>query len=406
MFMDRLAQTVLSGGVFLLAVAGNASAAENALKDVQIGEEGRLVRIALICERACDVSLRPDNIFSLANLSSDLEIPLSSRSELLRGLRFESQGDASTLSLIATRGLKNVSLTECNVEDASATCIDLEFVEASLEPETFVQEKTAPPTKNEVVDRDNEAVAAVPVQGETTERDETRLPGQTTAPLINVTVAPSQKPAVSAAPTSIPSAPAIRSADPVPTLSPLPDSASGGSEEPAIAPRPRLREAPNRDVLTFSRFTAPERLAIPTLAVVKPASPSAVDPVSKVSTPRKVARPAFSLRDQAQQILGKSLGIAECHSAQARLNDDAWALSAMIDVGFCKAAASQFNEADELFSRLLAYTPDNYQALVGRALIAVEVGRVSEARLFFQDALNAAPPLEQSDQIIAAMQSL
>ena len=82
------------------------------------------------------------------------------------------------------------------------------------------------------------------------------------------------------------------------------------------------------------------------------------------------------------------------------------ALDAMIDVGFCKASAGDIEEADRLFTRLLAYTPDNYEALVGRALIAVENGETGDARKYFQDALNALPPIEESDLIVDAMQSL
>jgi len=114
----------------------------------------------------------------------------------------------------------------------------------------------------------------------------------------------------------------------------------------------------------------------------------------------------FSLKEQAKTILGKALDVGGCEGAQARLNRDAWALDAMVDVGFCKASSGDLEEADRLFTRLLAYTPDNYEALVGRALIAIEYGEQSDARKYFQDALNALPPIEESDLIVEAMRSL
>ena len=120
----------------------------------------------------------------------------------------------------------------------------------------------------------------------------------------------------------------------------------------------------------------------------------------------KVLQRSFSLKEQAKTILGKSLDIGACAGAQAKLNQDAWALNAMIDVGFCKAAAGDLEEADRLFTRLLAYTPDNYEALVGRALIAIDQGELDDARKFFQDSLNALPPIKESDLIVEAMARL
>ena len=71
----------------------------------------------------------------------------------------------------------------------------------------------------------------------------------------------------------------------------------------------------------------------------------------------------------AQEILGKRFGPAECGGSEARLRSDAWALEAMVNVGFCSAIAGDLEKADGVFIRLLEYTPDNYEALVGRALM-------------------------------------
>jgi tetratricopeptide (TPR) repeat protein len=108
----------------------------------------------------------------------------------------------------------------------------------------------------------------------------------------------------------------------------------------------------------------------------------------------------------ASTILGKRLGVGECEAARAKLRSDAWALEAMVDVGFCDAIAGKLDEADGVFMRLLAYTPDNYEALVGRGLIASKRGVRADARNFFQQALNALPPMAESDRIEAAMKTL
>ncbi|MEM6539035.1 MAG: hypothetical protein AAF668_15050 [Pseudomonadota bacterium] len=109
---------------------------------------------------------------------------------------------------------------------------------------------------------------------------------------------------------------------------------------------------------------------------------------------------------EVEKILGRSVNEPECTQALTRLKDDAWALDAMVDLGFCQAAAGDLSSADKGFARLLAYTPDNYEALVGRALIAATLGDRTAALNLFQDALNVLPPIEESNRIVEAMARL
>ena len=102
-------------------------------------------------------------------------------------------------------------------------------------------------------------------------------------------------------------------------------------------------------------------------------------------------------------ILGKTADPATCEGSAARLSADAWALDAMVDLAFCKAAAGRMGEADDDFSRLLAYTPDNYEALTGRGLIALARGDRARGLDLLQEALNALPPIAESDRIAEAM---
>ena len=138
----------------------------------------------------------------------------------------------------------------------------------------------------------------------------------------------------------------------------------------------------------------------------EPAPAPARRPIIDQERARELLKPDIDIGETAGTILGRSFGPAECEGAKARLRTDAWALDAMVDVGFCTAVAGDLEAADGLFSRLLAYTPDNYEALVGRALIAAKAGEKSVARKYYQDALNAAPPIEESDRIVDAMAEL
>jgi len=97
---------------------------------------------------------------------------------------------------------------------------------------------------------------------------------------------------------------------------------------------------------------------------------------------------------------------AYCNNASATLQADAWALGAMVDVGLCAASRGDVVQADATLARLLEYTPDNYEALVGRALIAELAEEKGVARKYYQDALNSLPPIEESNRIVQAMAAL
>ncbi|MEX0644684.1 MAG: hypothetical protein WD076_05195, partial [Parvularculaceae bacterium] len=199
-----------------------------------------------------------------------------------------------------------------------------------------------------------------------------------------------------------------------------PDEAAALVEEPppAEAPAairvaiaapasPALREAPEEGLLRFARFAPPERLDAPTIVqAVATAVSSAPRRSEIIRQEAAVATPAATLGEAASAILGRSFSAEECERAEERLRTDAWALEAMVDIGFCTASAGDLEAADGVFVRLLDYTPDNYEALVGRALIAAEAGEKSVARKYFQDALNALPPIAESDRIVAAMTRL
>ncbi len=174
-----------------------------------------------------------------------------------------------------------------------------------------------------------------------------------------------------------------------------------------IAAAPALRETAGERLTVFARLAAPERLSPPILAKVQPIEESVA-----VGTP--TLRPSQSLavkveRDFAGRIdtlLGKSLTPAYCNNAEATLQTDAWALGAMVDVGLCAGARGDAMEAESILSRLLEYAPDNYEALVGKAVIAELAGERGAALRFYQDALNVPPPVRESARIVEAMAAL
>lgn len=181
---------------------------------------------------------------------------------------------------------------------------------------------------------------------------------------------------------------------------------------PKPTPKPSLRESEPDRLSRFAALGPPERLAPP-----QPARLASLQPVQKpVETAKPIIReerplpaPApqkFDYAAQVEGLLGKTLTPGYCASARATLQSDPWALGAMVDVGLCEAAAGKSEQADATLARILEYTPDNYEAYIGRALIALEAGEKSIARRYFQNALDAPPPMEESTRIVEAMRSL
>ncbi|MEO0398626.1 MAG: hypothetical protein AAF224_04290 [Pseudomonadota bacterium] len=212
------------------------------------------------------------------------------------------------------------------------------------------------------------------------------------------------------------SAPAIAPAvAPVATTRLEPPAAAPFSPDPVPAVSPKPMVDPIGDPVKETPQQRPSAIQSAGVKTARRSEPSAdiVVPDSSdeaasdyealfVETTAKLA----DIKTEAADILGMSIDADACDEARARLLADAWALEAMVDVGFCKAAGGETASADADFERLLAYTPDNYRALVGRALIAAGRGDAATAERFFQDALNALPPMEESDRIVAAMRRL
>ncbi|MEM9706220.1 MAG: hypothetical protein AAF850_09110, partial [Pseudomonadota bacterium] len=118
---------------------------------------------------------------------------------------------------------------------------------------------------------------------------------------------------------------------------------------------------------------------------------------ANVILPSTVRESAFAARSRV--LLGKAFDEERCERAKAQLDRDAWALDAMADVGFCFGADGDLERADRIFARLIDFSPENYEALIGRAIVALEAGEKNVAKRFFQDALEAPAPIAQATRI-------
>lgn len=340
-----------AGAVAQAAVDGaSAVGALNAIEDVQVGERGKLFRVVVICREECPAGARASGVFFLRDVSATLNVDLKGKSRMAERLLFAPVEGGTEMTVRAARDIVASSTKRCAVEGEAAACIDIEF--------------DAPA---------GEAATA-------------RAKGE--APL---------------------------AAEHEPTI-----LAAAQSRARQTGPAPRLREETGGERLIFASLAPPERFDAP--SVKSPAAPSPApegapdraargpDDGPRLIINREKAAALIGARvdvgGEAAEILARRFDGPTCAQAETRLKADAWALDAMVDLGFCRAAAGKLDEADGVFARLLDYTPDNYEALVGRALVAARRGRKDEAQRLFQSALNALPPIAESDRIVEAMARL
>lgn len=359
-----------AAAVFTVAALATVGAAEPGgnLEDVQIGERGEILRVALICSTRCDVVPDAGVNFRINGVVAELDVDLGARSALARRLTIVAEDGASLVKLDPAARINEARVVSCRSDTGLAPCIEYRF-----DPPSRAAGKAAPVA----------AKIAAP------------------APAIRDDSAAGER------------AGAIEKREDMPFIGAI-----------ILSPGPVLREEPAGGVLHLPQFAPPERLAPPKT----PPKTSEKSPQKTSSAPSPeanaipanvdIARPsllavdragtigagaAFDIRREAAELLGKTFSVGACEGAKARLQGDAWALDAMIDLAYCKAANGKLEEADADFARLLAYTPDNYEALVGRGMIALASGEREMARAFYQEALNALPPIAESDRIVAAM---
>lgn len=341
------AWTLAAAGMAAMALAvGPEGAPHISLEDVQVGERGNQTRIALICDAPCVVEKLGAREFLLRGVDASLEVDLSERTQNVAAL-YAVPGAEGALLNISTFGVIEYANTKnCTIGGRSAACIDL-FFDLSSQVATLADESPVDAQK-----------------------------------------APTPPP--------LKERPALR------------ESQLVAANVPETV-KPVLREGAPERMMVFARLTPPERLRPPAgaiLAKVQPVEPKVEIKRPSILPPAPPPEQSFDYATRIGFLLGKNLTSSYCATADAMLRADAWALRAMVDAGLCAAARGDVEEADAMLARLLEYTPDNYEALVGRALIALEAQEKSVARKYFQDALNALPPIQESNRIVETMAEL
>ncbi|MEL7019444.1 MAG: hypothetical protein AAGL18_12035 [Pseudomonadota bacterium] len=376
----------------------------NRLQDVQIGEKDQVTRVALICLRPCPVTQQGEQ-FLVAGLSETATLAIDGTSKNARALVFtpikNPKGAAgepgSLLSIASEKALLRTHIGACTASGAPATCLDLEFSRKPYARDNTVsravRQTTKPigPTPSDDKINQASAVALATGSGQRVSAPGIASPSEAGSSR-SLASSPTAPPPTAPPPTApLPAAPSL-----APRSSPQRIALAATLRNPASP----LRLTPLRPTSQAAKPQASGNTPVVTTAA--PTSPGTV--LRPVETDRVLARVDF--RAFAETVLNTQFDRDRCDGAQKTLDADAWALGSMGVVGFCQAAAGQFSEAEDIFKRLLTLQPENYEALVGRALIAGVAGETGVALKFLNEALALNPPnalAKRIEGVVAAL---
>ncbi|MEO1149611.1 MAG: tetratricopeptide repeat protein [Pseudomonadota bacterium] len=373
----------------------------NRLQDVQIGEKDQVTRLALICLRPCPVTQQGEQ-FLVEGLTEMATLPIERASKnatslTLTPLKANRDADDETgslLTIVSEKALLRTHISPCTASGAPATCLDLEFSRQPYAGTKRVQSaahespsKSASPIAPGAHKAQKQRTSALSKKAKSAA---IQSPLSRSAPQLAAVVGPATAKKTAAGPRPA-------SAPPAPSLAPTNSAARATLAAVLRNPASPLRLTPLRPTPQPARDSADG----PVLVTAAPSTRTVLKPIE---TDRVLARVDF--RAYAETVLDTRFDGDRCDTAQKTLEADAWALDAMGVIGFCRAAAGQFPEAEDIFKRLLTLQPENYEALVGRALIAGVAGETGVALKFLNEALALNPPstvVKRIEGVVAAL---
>ena len=335
------------------AYGQNSQSTLSVVKDIQLGEKNSITRIALVCEPRCEIeqSVNSEALFLIKNIAANLTIDMRKRSKNINFLKLSPIDDqsasefkipspsghagSSLLSVELNKTLSTATVKECTIEGVPTSCIDFRFRQKSDKGEIIEEKIISADTYRQ------EVTLKVPDIAQLGLRNGSQLEQSATS---NIQI-----------------------------------------EDPILQPG-GLREGNGAD--QNSHAAVPVRVSLPESLSNRQLSPPSI--LRPLATQKVLSRVDF--REQAETITARRFDSENCLSAQSQLQEDAWALEAMLIIGFCEATKGDFEEAESIFKRLALQQPQNYEIMIGRGLVATINQEISVGRKFFSDALAQDPP--------------
>ncbi len=306
----------------------------NRLQDIQIGESGRFLRVALFCRLGCAISQRRDG-FYLEGLQDQILIDIEDQSVNAQRLTMVPQATGSLLKIQSESSVLRSLVKECKIQKADAVCIDLEYGDNPLPPDRIAQKEGHDILK--AVRKEPSPVTKEPLRVTTFSQWTVAAPNRPNSVVSSNTSA------------------ALRE----------------GAQSSSF-----IVEGDNANPILLAATPKP---LVPNVSLLRP-----------VQTQLVLNRVDF--REYAETILDRRFDSENCSNAQAKLQDDAWDLEAMRMVGFCIGAKGDFEQAEIIFKTLLTQNDQNFEAMIGRGLIARVTGEKSVSKRFFNDAMKTRLP--------------
>ena len=394
--------------VGFLAVSSGAQAQTTTaqIQNLQIGERDDQTRIAVFCAGQCSIERRANDAFWLKNGADSFELDLSSEDARIFGMAARPGNGGSLLKVKASQPIARSQSKTCRLAGREAVCLDFFFDPAAptvpadqagvSSPAQLSEPAPVRPSLRGAVSPEKEnadlepatVTSPEPVAAPTRLRGSSKSSASLHKPTTNSSTTPSLRGS---------SAPRASNEKRLSLTTPqrLSPSIQSSAQKPMLA-KVQPVVAPTNAEFTGSQSAL--SASIPALRTQNTA-------LSSATTPSAPA-PILSFADRADIMLDKKLSPIHCEQARNALQVDPWNLDAMVDVGFCTGVDGDLENADKMLARLLQYTPDNYEALVGRGLIAIAADEKGAALRYFQEALNAPPPIVQSQRIIAVMEEI
>ncbi len=335
------------------AYGQNSQSTLSVVKDIQLGEKNSITRIVLVCEPRCEIeqSVNSEALFLIKNIAANLTIDMRKRSKNINFLKLSPIDDqsasefkipspsghagSSLLSVELNKTLSTATVKECTIEGVPTSCIDFRFRQKSDKGEIIEEKIISADTYRQ------EVTLKVPDIAQLGLRNGSQLEQSATS---NIQI-----------------------------------------EDPILQPG-GLREGNGAD--QNSHAAVPVRVSLPESLSNRQLSPPSI--LRPLATQKVLSRVDF--REQAETITARRFDSENCLSAQSQLQEDAWALEAMLIIGFCEATKGDFEEAESIFKRLALQQPQNYEIMIGRGLVATINQEISVGRKFFSDALAQDPP--------------
>ncbi len=95
-----------------------------------------------------------------------------------------------------------------------------------------------------------------------------------------------------------------------------------------------------------------------------------------------------------------------CQILEKHFPAGSWDIDALVLKGHCQTSLGDFQKAEEIYSQVLAFSPEEYEARIGIARLFEKVGDLVAARDHYREALKVPHEQDQTEHIMSRLRSI